>query len=106
MVQTANGLFIWAATACRFVREGQRFAAKRLDIILKGSGSIITTPEKHLNEIYITVLSVSESDTVVITALNRPYCTTSSKYHTTEKLQRCKEVLQQCEYSVKVRKPH
>jgi hypothetical protein len=49
----------WTATTCRFVREGQRFAAKRLDIILKGSGSVITAPEKHLDEIYITVLKHS-----------------------------------------------
>ena len=31
--------------------------------------------------------SVSDSDTVVITVVNRPHCTTSSKYYTTEKLQ-------------------
>jgi hypothetical protein len=24
-----SGLFIWAATACRFIREGKRFAARR-----------------------------------------------------------------------------
>jgi hypothetical protein len=60
MVHTASGLFIWAATACRFIREGQRFAAKRLEAILKGSGSI-TLPEKHLDEIYITVLQHSIS---------------------------------------------
>jgi hypothetical protein len=30
MVQKASGLFIWAATTCRFVREGKRFATKRL----------------------------------------------------------------------------
>ena len=48
-------------TACRFIREGKRFAAKRLDTILKGSGSAVTAPEKHLNEIYITVLKHSVS---------------------------------------------
>jgi hypothetical protein len=61
LVQIASGLFIWAATACRFIREGKRFAAKRLDTILKGSGSAVTAPEKHLNEIYITVLKSSVS---------------------------------------------
>ena len=30
LVQSASGLFIWAATACRFIREGKRFATKRL----------------------------------------------------------------------------
>jgi hypothetical protein len=56
LVLYACGLFIWAATACRFVREGKRFARKRLDTILKGSNSAITAPEKHLDEIYLTVL--------------------------------------------------
>ena len=59
LVQIAGGLFIWAATACRFIREGKRFAAKRLDTILQGSGSAITAPEKHLDEIYTTVLKHS-----------------------------------------------
>ena len=56
LVQIASGLFIWAATACRFIREGKRFEAKRLDTIVRGSGSSVTAPEKHLNEIYTTVL--------------------------------------------------
>ena len=59
----ACGLFIWAATACRFIREGKQFAHKRLDIILEGSSSAITEPEKHLNEIYLTVLNNSISPT-------------------------------------------
>ena len=61
LVLYASGLFIWAATACRFIREGKRFARKRLDTILKGSSSAITAPEKHLNEIYLTVLKHSIS---------------------------------------------
>ena len=59
LVQIASGLFIWAATACRFIREGKRFAIKRLDTILQGSGSAVTAPEKHLDEIYTTVLKHS-----------------------------------------------
>jgi hypothetical protein len=59
MVQNASGLFIWAATASRFVREGKRFAAKRLATILEGSNASVTAPEKKLNEIYIMVLSHS-----------------------------------------------
>ena len=58
LVQKASGLFIWAATACRFIREGRRFAVKRLDMMLQGDTSTIA-PEKHLNEIYITVLENS-----------------------------------------------
>jgi hypothetical protein len=61
LVLYACGLFIWAATTCRFIREGRRFARKRLDIILKGSSSAVTAPEKHLNEIYLAVLKHSIS---------------------------------------------
>jgi hypothetical protein len=61
LVESASGLFIWAATACRFVREGKRFATKRLAMILEGSSTAITAPEQHLNEIYITVLEHSIS---------------------------------------------
>ena len=61
LVLNASGLFIWAATACRFIREGKRFALKRLDTILKGSSSVVTAPEKHLDEIYIAVLKHSIS---------------------------------------------
>jgi hypothetical protein len=56
LVQKASGLFIWAATACRFIIEGKRFAAKRLGMILEHSSTSINAPEKHLNEIYTTVL--------------------------------------------------
>jgi hypothetical protein len=47
LVQAASGLFIWAATACRFIREGKRHAARRLDTILKsgGSNSTVIAPE-------------------------------------------------------------
>jgi len=54
LVLNASGLFIWAATACRFIREGRRFAAKRLSMILDGSTSA-SAPEHQLNRIYITV---------------------------------------------------
>jgi NACHT domain len=72
LVQSANGLFIWAATACRFIRkgpfadkrlhellEGRAFADERLHILLKGRAFAATTPEGHLNGIYITVLQNS-----------------------------------------------
>jgi hypothetical protein len=62
MVRIASGLFIWAATACKFISEGQRFASKRLDTILKRHGSAVTAaPEKHLDDIYFTVLEHSIS---------------------------------------------
>ncbi|KAH9203299.1 vegetative incompatibility protein HET-E-1 [Leptodontidium sp. 2 PMI_412] len=61
LVVYASGLFIWAATTCLFIREGRRFARKRLDTILKGSSSAVTAPEKHLNELYLAVLQHSIS---------------------------------------------
>lgn len=61
LVHRASGLFIWAATACRFISEEERYAPKRLDTILEGSSSAATALEKHLNEIYITVLKQSIS---------------------------------------------
>jgi hypothetical protein len=59
LVQGASGLFIWAATACRFIRDGKQFAAKRLDTILSTNSNTVAAPEKHLNEIYVTVLRSS-----------------------------------------------
>jgi hypothetical protein len=61
LVQSASGLFIWAATACRFIRDGKRFAAKRLETILRADSSTVAAPEKHLNEIYLIVLRSSLS---------------------------------------------
>ncbi|KAG4431566.1 hypothetical protein IFR05_012951 [Cadophora sp. M221] len=61
LVVYASGLFIWAATTCRFIREGRRFAHKRLETILRGSSSTITAPEKHLNGLYLAVLKHSIS---------------------------------------------
>jgi hypothetical protein len=51
LVYNASGLFIWAATACRFICEGKRFATKRLNMILESGSTTINAPEKHLNEI-------------------------------------------------------
>jgi hypothetical protein len=51
----ASKLFIWAATACRFIKDGKEFAKDRLDKILKGTG-FEGTLEQHLDQIYITVL--------------------------------------------------
>ena len=59
LIQITAGLFIWASTSCRFISEGKRFAPRRLDTILQGSSSGPTAPEKHLDEIYTTVLKQS-----------------------------------------------
>ena len=61
LIQVAGGLFIWAATACRFIQEGL-FADERVQTLLEGSSSIPVTeehPEEHLNELYTTVLKKS-----------------------------------------------
>jgi hypothetical protein len=61
LVQNAGGLFIWAATACRFIGEGKRFAARRLTLVLQGDTSA-AAPETKLNEIYAAILANSVSD--------------------------------------------
>jgi hypothetical protein len=55
LVINASGLFIWAATAWRFIREGREYAGKRLLMMLEGSISALG-PEHHLNNIYTIVL--------------------------------------------------
>jgi hypothetical protein len=62
LTQSAYGLFIWAATACRFIREGRRFAAKRLEMVLCNNEATSVTPEGRLNNIYTTVLNNSIQD--------------------------------------------
>ena len=58
LVRKAAGLFIWAATACRFISEGRRYTARRLLLLLEGNTSL-TKPEIQLNDIYLTVLKSS-----------------------------------------------
>jgi hypothetical protein len=55
LVINASGLFIWAATAYRFIHEGRHRAARRLSMMLEGS-TLTRTPEHHLNDVYIKVL--------------------------------------------------
>jgi hypothetical protein len=55
LVLNASGLFIWAATACRFIREGRGYAEKRLSMIINSSISTLAL-DQHLNNIYIAVL--------------------------------------------------
>jgi hypothetical protein len=61
MVQYAQGLFIWAATACRFIRIGKskKVAVERLKTLLDCSASTVSEPERHLDTIYTTVLCAS-----------------------------------------------
>jgi hypothetical protein len=62
LVLCACGLFIWAATACRFINEGEEFAEGRLVEILEGTG-FDGTPDQHLDQIYLTVLQRSIPNT-------------------------------------------
>ncbi|RYO61452.1 hypothetical protein AA0113_g6770 [Alternaria arborescens] len=59
MVQRSNGLFIWAATAHRFVQQGRRFAARRLESVIESDTITQAEPEKHLDLIYMTILRSS-----------------------------------------------
>ncbi|KAL2827367.1 hypothetical protein BDW59DRAFT_160332 [Aspergillus cavernicola] len=58
LAEGASGLFIWGATACRFIHEGGVFAEERLATLLQGRTSG-TAPEERLNAIYISVLKSS-----------------------------------------------
>jgi hypothetical protein len=59
LVQSASRLFIWAATACRFISEGL-FAEDRLHMLADGSNrDSAASPEQHLNQLYLTVLQKS-----------------------------------------------
>ena len=62
LVHNARGLFIWAATACRFINGGKKriFAKERLTTLRVDRS--INKPEEKLDEIYTTVLQSSVSD--------------------------------------------
>jgi hypothetical protein len=60
LVQRASGLFVWAAIACRFIREGGRSADEKLHILITGSiPGDTASPEEQLDRMYITVLQTS-----------------------------------------------
>lgn len=60
LVGKTHGLFIYAATACRFIKEGGRNSEKRL-LGLSAPGPSASEAEKGLDDIYITVLESSFS---------------------------------------------
>ncbi|KAK4247279.1 WD40-repeat-containing domain protein [Corynascus novoguineensis] len=55
LVEISCGLFIWASTACRFIREGRRLTMRRIFILLNGHRSGVG-PEKQLDQIYTAVI--------------------------------------------------
>lgn len=48
LVIYANMLFIWAAIAYRFIKDGEEFAKDKLNEILKGTG-FEGLPKQHLD---------------------------------------------------------
>ncbi|KAJ5500513.1 hypothetical protein N7453_009564, partial [Penicillium expansum] len=58
LVENSFGLFIWASTACRFIREGNRFVTKRINKLINVN-RLNNGPGKHLDKIYTTVLQDS-----------------------------------------------
>ncbi|KFY27130.1 hypothetical protein V491_01015 [Pseudogymnoascus sp. VKM F-3775] len=79
LVESASGLFIWATTACRFIKEGRSFAADRLSIVLKADSvedsadgfssdepmtdsndsNPAVAPDQHLDELYLAIFQNS-----------------------------------------------
>jgi hypothetical protein len=62
LVQKASGLFIWAATACRFLEDGKKRWVIRNRLPILGTSKSIAEPsgpEKQLDRIYTIVLTSS-----------------------------------------------
>lgn len=60
LVGKTHGLFIYAATACRFIKQGGRNSERRM-LDLSAPGSSASEAEKELDAIYTTVLESSFS---------------------------------------------
>ena len=60
LVERAGGLFIWATTACQFIKGGKGLARQKLASVLDG-GSVKRGSEKKLDEIYTSILVQSMS---------------------------------------------
>ena len=58
LTERSCGLFIYAATICRFVQDPKWLPAKRLDIVLQGDNDG-QSPTQRLDEIYIQILQSS-----------------------------------------------
>ncbi|KAK4073270.1 hypothetical protein Purlil1_13125 [Purpureocillium lilacinum] len=56
LVKQSCGLFIHAATVCRFIRDGRQLANDRLSLILH-AGTSSLKPERELDQMYTTVLT-------------------------------------------------
>ncbi len=62
LVEQAAGLFIWADTACQFIREGKALSHRRLREVIDGRAGSDKVSEKSLDHIYTTVLAKAVGD--------------------------------------------
>lgn len=80
LVQSACGLFIWAATARRFIQEGGQFAGDRLRIVLKDSAVTenlsrdSSSSEDPCTNDQLEILPEKRLDSIYLTVLKRPVC--------------------------------
>ena len=58
LIERSSGLFIYAATVCRFVQDPKWLPTKRLDIALRGSDDG-QSPTQRLDEMYVQILKSS-----------------------------------------------
>lgn len=73
LVRQAAGLFIWAATASRFISGGNQLTTKRLSLVLQASAPT-TKPEEELDKIYTMVLKNSVGDDLGQQEKEEVYC--------------------------------
>lgn len=59
MVEYAQGLFIWAETACRFLAHDGSLVEERLEYLMNCKDSNSDGPESHLDKIYTDILLAS-----------------------------------------------
>lgn len=59
LVERSSGLFIYAATVCRFIRDPRWLPVKRLEIVLGGGESEEQSSEQRLDQMYIQILESS-----------------------------------------------
>lgn len=57
LMKNSSKLFIWAATACRYVGEDNRLAQARLTSLLDQDDNDVRPIERKLDEIYTTILA-------------------------------------------------
>lgn len=73
LVRKAAGLFIWAATASRFIDGGGRLANKRLSLVLQANVPT-AKPEEELDKIYTMVLKNSVGEELDQQEKQELYC--------------------------------